>query len=124
MNEPNAQTDWEKRLQELEAEVNEQSNQQQTTAEQSYVSESSPLNSNSTKFSNQFQKISRQVTRWFHDLPIVGKVIVVAIGLGIGFSLLKTVFQLITSLLTLAIIGGLGYVGYQVLIKSKYTNND
>lgn len=124
MNQPNSQTDWEKRLQELEAEVNEESNQQKTSAQQSYVSDSSPLHSNSSEFSNQLQKISSQVRRWFNELPIVGKVIVVAVGIGISFSLLKTVFQLITSVLTLAIIGALGYVGYQVLIKSKNTNND
>ncbi|MFB6277477.1 MAG: hypothetical protein ABEI32_15175 [Halothece sp.] len=124
MNQPNSQTDWEKRLQELEAEVNEETNQQKTSAEQSYVADSSPLNSNSNQFSNQVQNISSQVRRWFNELPIVGKVIVVAVGIGISFSLLKTVFQLITSLLTLAIIGALGYVGYQVLIKSKNSNND
>ncbi|PSO49530.1 MAG: hypothetical protein BRC33_06590 [Cyanobacteria bacterium SW_9_44_58] len=124
MNQPNSQTDWEKRLQEIEAEVNEQSNQQTTSAEQSYVADSSPLNSNSNQFSNQVQNISGQVRRWFNELPIVGKVIVVAVGIGISFSLLKTVFQLITSLLTLAIIGALGYVGYQVLIKSKNASND
>lgn len=128
MNQQNSPTDWEKRLEELEAEVNASSKtNQKTSAEQDYVSPSSPaspVNAKSGEFTNKVQGITLQVRRWFDQLPIVGKVIVVAVGFGIGLSLLKTVFQLITSLLTLAIIGALGYVGYQVFISPKKNQKD
>lgn len=117
MNQPNSQTDWEKRLQELEAEVNA-SDEKQTT-NQDYVSQPSPMSASSNQFSSQVQGITKQVRRWFDELPLLGKVVVGAVGVGISLSLLKTVFQLLTSVLTLAIIGALGYVGYQVFIKSQ-----
>jgi hypothetical protein len=119
MNQPNSPTDWEKRLQELEAEVNASSQQQDQTTQQDSVSPSSPVGSESGQFSRRVQGIALQVRRWFDQLPILGKVIVGAVAVGISLSLLKTVFQLITSVLTLAIIGALGYVAYQVFIGSK-----
>lgn len=117
MNQPN--TDWEKRLQELEAEINDNTQQQQTSDQKTNFSAPSPLNTGSENFSQQLQGIKGQVQRWFQGLPLIGKVIVVAIGIGVSLSLLKTVFQLLTSVLTLAIIGGLGYVGYKVFIANK-----
>ncbi|MFP4133071.1 MAG: hypothetical protein ACLFQP_06285 [Halothece sp.] len=122
MNQPN--TDWEKRLQELEAEVNENSQQQQTSSQKTDFSSPSPLNMGSQDFSQQLQGIKGQVQRWFQGLPIIGKVIVVAIGIGVSLSLLKTVFQLVTSVLTLAILGGLGYVGYKVFIADKNSSQN
>jgi hypothetical protein len=119
MNQPNSPTEWEKRLQELEAEVNASSQQQEKTTEQDSVSPSSPVGSESGQFSRRVQGVVLQVRRWFDQLPIFGKVIVGAAAVGISLSLLKTVFQLITSVLTLAIIGALGYVAYQVFIGSK-----
>lgn len=120
MNQPNSQTNWEKRLQELEAEVNETGGGKQETS----IPESSPVTAESSEFSSQIKSITTQIRRWFDELPVLGKVVVGAIALGISLSLLKTVFQLITSVLTLAIIGALGYVGYQVFIKGKDNTND
>jgi len=119
MNQPNSPTDWEKRLQELEAEVNASGQQQDQTTQQDSVSPSSPAGSESGQFSRRVQGVALQVRRWFDQLPLLGKVIVGAVAVGISLSLLKTVFQLITSVLTLAIIGALGYVAYQVFIGSK-----
>lgn len=116
MNEPNTQNDWQKRLQELEAEVNESSEKTSTEANNDFPSS---VRSNSPQLSSQAKKIATQVRQWFDQLPVFGKVIVGAVGVGISLSLLKTVFQLVTSVLTLAIIGALGYVGYQVFIASK-----
>ncbi len=124
MNQPNFQTDWKKRLEELEAEVEASANgtynthsQQSNFSEETKFAEPSPMDSN--KFSNKASAIASQVRNWFNQLPIIGKIIVVVVGIGISFSLLKTIFQLVTSLLTLAIIAGLGYAGYQYFIGSK-----
>lgn len=119
MNQPNSPTDWEKRLQELEAEVNASSQQAGKNEQQEGMNSVSPLNSESSQFSRRVQGVALQVRRWFDQLPLFGKVIVGAVAVGISLSLLKTVFQLITSVLTLVIIGALGYVGYQVFISSK-----
>jgi len=124
MNQPNFQTDWEKRLQELEAEVEAsdsgtQNTYQQTHSEQDNFVEPSPMSNGSSQFSNKASAIASQVRNWFNQLPIIGKIIVVVVGIGISFSLLKTIFQLLTSILTLAILAGLGYAGYQYFIGSK-----
>jgi hypothetical protein len=117
MNQQNSEYDWEKRLQELEVEVNS------SGTEDNPIPSSSPVSSHSNQFSSKVQTITTQVRRWFEQLPVLGKVIVGAIAVGVSFSLLETVFQLVTSVLTLVIIGALGYVGYQVLIASK-NNSD
>lgn len=119
MNQSNSPTDWEKRLQELEAEVNARTQQQSSNDKQEQVYSASPVNSEAKQFSRRLQGVALQVRRWFDQLPVLGKIIVGAVAVGISLSLLKTVFQLITSVLTLAIIGALGYVGYQVFIASK-----
>ncbi|MDR9402594.1 MAG: hypothetical protein RI580_04065 [Halothece sp. Uz-M2-17] len=119
MNQPNSPTDWEKRLQELEAEVNASTQSEKNNNNQDSVYSTSPVNSESSQFSRRVQGVALQVRRWFDQLPLFGKIIVGAVAVGISLSLLKTVFQLITSVLTLAIIGALGYVGYQVFIASK-----
>ena len=123
------QPDWEKRLQELEAEVNENTQQQQTSRQETSrqetnFSSSSPLNMGSGEFYQQMQGIKSQVQNWFQELPILGKVIVVAVGIGVSLSLLKTVFELLTSMLTLAVIGALGYVGYKVFIGDKNSSQN
>jgi len=124
MNQPNSQNDWQKRLEELEAEVNASSNKtEKNSPEEDYVASSSPMNYNSSQFSTKVQKVSGQIRQWFDQLPVLGKVIVAAVGVGVSLSLLKTVFQLVTSVLTLAVIGALGYVGYQVFIASKNKSN-
>lgn len=123
MNQQNSQTNWEKRLQEIEAEVNATSETQEKTNSEKEAFPSVSVSSDSSNFSTQAKGITLQVRRWFDSLPLVGKVVVGAVGVGISLSLLKTVFQLITSVLTLGIIGALGYVGYQVFIKSQNNTN-
>lgn len=60
-----------------------------------------------------------QISAWFNSLPTVGKVIVVIVGGSFGLSLLKTVFQLITSLISLALLGIILYVVYKFFITPK-----
>lgn len=60
-----------------------------------------------------------QITVWFNNLPSVGKVIVVIVGGSLGLSLLKSVFQLITSLISLALLGIILYVVYKFFITPK-----
>lgn len=57
-----------------------------------------------------------QIRTWFQGLPTVGKVMVVVVGGSLGLSLFKTVFQLITSLISLAILGIILYMVYKFFI--------
>jgi hypothetical protein len=64
------------------------------------------------------EKLS-ETKNWFDRMPSNSK-IAVAIGLAIvGFMLLKTVFQLVTSLLTLGVVGVVLWFGYRYFIGSK-----
>jgi hypothetical protein len=56
---------------------------------------------------------------WFELMPSSGK-IAVAVGLAIGgLMLLKTVFQLVTSLMTLGVVAVVLWFGYRYFIGSK-----
>ncbi len=100
MNRPNNQ-DWQQKLKELEIEIDTESVK--------------PLQ----KLSESQQDRLNKVKNWFSDLPKGGKLIVGAIALIIGFSLLRITLQLISALITLAILAVVLYFVYQFFIASK-----
>lgn len=57
-----------------------------------------------------------QVTKWFDSLPTVGKVVVAVVAITMGFSLLKSVFQLVASLISLTVLGFILYLVYKFFI--------
>jgi hypothetical protein len=60
---------------------------------------------------------------WFQLMPSSGK-IAVSVGLAIGgLMLLKTVFQLVTSLMTLGVVAVVLWFGYRYFIGSKVDSN-
>jgi hypothetical protein len=60
---------------------------------------------------------------WFELMPSSGK-IAVSVGLAIGgLMLLKTVFQLVTSLMTLGVVAVVLWFGYRYFIGSKVDSN-
>lgn len=54
-----------------------------------------------------------QIASWFHNLPDVLKIVAIAVAAIISFTLLRTVLQLVFSLITLAVVGGLVYFAYK-----------
>jgi hypothetical protein len=54
-----------------------------------------------------------QIANWFHNLPDVLKIVAIALAAVLSFTLLRTVLQLVFSLITLAIVGGLVYFAYK-----------
>ena len=102
---------WKRRLQELEKEINQSTFGQNTRKEEPFNSfsehnpQSSPLQ---TKLS--------QVQIWFNNLPRGGQVIVGLVAIVVGFSLLNTVLQVVTSLLSIAILAVLLYGLYKFFI--------
>lgn len=65
------------------------------------------------------EAVLERTAKWFNSLPSVGKVTVGIIAALIGFSLLSSVLQLLASLVTLAILGGILYVVYQFFVTSQ-----
>ncbi|MFP4007351.1 MAG: hypothetical protein ACLFV6_04995 [Spirulinaceae cyanobacterium] len=107
MNSQNQQ-DWQKRLQELEVEV------QQTPDRQSQNQTSNTATRNETSI--EWQAKWQQITTWFSNLPTIAKVIVAIVTLSVSFSLLKMVFQLVSALIGMAFIGAVLYGVYRFAI--------
>ena len=64
----------------------------------------------------------RQFLSWFSSIPASGKLLAIAGGGLLGLSLIKTVFQLISSLITLSVFGVILYLVYRFWILPK--NNE
>lgn len=97
-------TDWKERLEQIESEINQFSVKPMPNAE--------------TR-----QTWLRQISNWFDSLPTIAKVGVGIVGVIIGLSLLNTVLRLITALITIAILGGIGLFVYNLLVKSSSSDS-
>jgi hypothetical protein len=65
------------------------------------------------------QRGYRQAVNWFNTIPASGKLLAIAGGGLLSLTLIKTVFQLITSLITLSVFGVILYLVYQFWILPK-----
>jgi uncharacterized membrane protein len=68
---------------------------------------------------SQAKSVLNQVATWFNRLPSTGKVAVVIIAAIVGFSLLRSVLQLVASLISLAILGGILYLVYKFFVTPR-----
>ncbi|MGF1490961.1 MAG: hypothetical protein ACFBSC_00595 [Microcoleaceae cyanobacterium] len=94
--------DVKRRLEDLEAEINQQ-----------------PV-ARSTQSSSKTVKVYyQQFLSWFKDLPTAGQIVVGILGVFAGLALLKLVIQLISLAFSLAIVGGLGYIAYQIFKQTR-----
>jgi anti-sigma-K factor RskA len=101
------QQNWQQRLQELDIEVQQAPNENQSQN----ASTATPSDS-----SMQLQAKWTQISTWFNQLPTVAKVVVAIIALSVSFSLLKMVFQLVSALIGMAFIGAVLYGVYRFAI--------
>ncbi|MEC4805461.1 MAG: hypothetical protein SAJ12_11905 [Jaaginema sp. PMC 1079.18] len=108
MNTPNQQ-DWQQRLQELEIEVQQTPNSEQTQAQ-------SPTSHSTPNTAVEWQAKWQQIAVWFSNLPSIAKAVVAIIALSVSFSLLKMVFQLVSALIGMAFIGAVLYGVYRFAI--------
>lgn len=67
----------------------------------------------------QVESVLNPLVNWFNSLPTLGKVAVVTIAVLVGSSLLFSVIQLITSLISLAILGVILYLVYKFFVTSQ-----
>lgn len=66
----------------------------------------------------------QQVRGWFFELPSAGRVTVLALAIVLGFSLLRTVLEVVTSLVSLALLLLVAYVVYKIFIAGDWPSND
>ena len=106
---PQENRDYERRLQELEAELNK---------DKPLSSVEIPFWQPLERYINrtQVESIRNRVVNWFNSLPNPGKVAVVAIAAIVGVSLFLSVLQLVASLISLAILGVILYLVYKFFV--------
>jgi hypothetical protein len=111
--------DWQRRFQDLKIEVDSHSERLRQQA----TSIPEQLNQVEVEFprfgiealSHSYQ----QFVAWFNGIPSSGKLLAIAGGGLLSLTLIKTVFQLITSLITLSIFGVVLYLIYRFWILPK-----
>lgn len=106
---PEEKRETERKLEALEAEIN-------PTSPLAIEPPGQPIEP-----SNQFswKEVLSRLTEGFNDLPTPGKAIAVVVAIGIAFSLLRTVLQLVTALISLAILGVVVYFVYKFFIAPR-----
>jgi hypothetical protein len=107
---PNENPDYKRRLHELESQLDKEHPWQslEIQPEQPLQRQVNP--------SQDHKSIVNQVADWFNRLPSAGKVAVVSIGLLVGFSILRSLLQLVASLFSLAILGVILYLVYKFFV--------
>ncbi|RMF21082.1 MAG: hypothetical protein D6756_13130 [Cyanobacteria bacterium J083] len=106
---PKQEPDWQQKLAELEAELEDESTPLYT------VSKNNQTDSQQEKLRAKFS--SGQI--WFQSLPTTAKLVIAGVLLLVGFSLLSTVLRLVTSLLTLGIIALILYSLYRFFFSPR-----
>ncbi|WP_016949306.1 hypothetical protein [Anabaena sp. PCC 7108] len=110
---PKSEEDWQRRLQKLEEEMNSFS----TTPTQSETQQQTP--------SSGFAKLNSYLERsrlWFQSLAGIKKVAVAGLAIFLGFLVLQTVFKLVASVISLALLAVLVYLGYKFFVSNSFQN--
>ncbi|OKH26681.1 hypothetical protein NIES593_01100 [Hydrococcus rivularis NIES-593] len=100
-------SDWERKFQDVEVEVDP---------------DSSPSSVNSTNASGEIENAFNRIKVWFDGLPPAGRLIVTLVALTIAFSIVSTIFQIVTSLLSTAVFAVILYLVYRFLTTSRSPN--
>ncbi len=109
MNSPEPQ-DWQRRFQDLKMKID------RTSVDSAFDKlEIEPQSFGAETFGRSYQ----QAIAWFNSIPSSAKLVAIAGGGLLGLTLIKTVFQLITSLLTLSVLGIILYLVYRFWIAPK-----
>ena len=103
--------DWQSRIRDLKSDL------------ERAAASSQPLNQIDVDLPNlglgKLQGSYQQLLTWFNGIPASGKLLAIAGGGLLSLTLIKTVFQLITSLITLSVFGIILYLGYRFWILPK-----
>jgi hypothetical protein len=107
---PQDNQNMERRLQEIEAELNNDKRLSSVETEPGQ-----PLQRHRNDESS-LRLLVNQVVNWFNSLPTLAKVAVAIITVTLAFSLLRSVLQLVASLLSLGVLGVILYLVYKFVI--------
>ncbi len=105
---PQEPKNWQQKLQDLEQQINQQMNSNSTSNTDSQY----PLPNANIKWDNLNQKLEKAKT-WFGNLNSPVQAVVAIAGIVVGFAVLGTVLKVITSLVSIAILGVLLYLLYK-----------
>lgn len=113
---PQPDQDLERRLQKLDAELN------QTSASPAAVPQSQKNQQLQTDNSQPIQTTLNRFINWFKGMSGFGKLIVIGIAAVVGFAILRAVLQLVASLISLALLGVVVYFVYQFFVARSSKN--
>jgi hypothetical protein len=111
--------DWQSRIRNLKIDLDRIA----STLSDRSTATSEPLNEINVDFPkfgiDSLQREYQQFIAWFNGIPSSGKLLAIFGGGLLSLTLIKTVFQLITSLITLSTFGIILYLGYRFWILPK-----
>jgi cell division protein FtsX len=108
------QQEWQRKIKDLKIKVD-------SAADEPIIPEIlSSIDAELLEGTNLQEKL-QNTQNWFEQIPASAKVAVVVGVAIIGLMLLKTVFQLVTSMITLAIVGAALWLVYRFVITPKQT---
>ncbi len=103
-----SERDLKKKLEEMEAQIN-----QKTAANSSESNQKAAFPQFEINPSPQLQSWINSSRAWFNSLPKVGKAAVAISTVWLGFSILGAIVHVVSSLLSIAIVGLILYIGYR-----------
>jgi hypothetical protein len=103
-----SERDLKSKLEEMEAEIN-----QKKTANSSEFNQKSAFPQFEINPSPQVQSWINSSRAWFNSLPKVGKAAVAIGTVWLGFSILGAILHVVSSIISVAIVGLIVYIGYR-----------
>ena len=109
--------DWQRKLEELETEVNQNSSSTVQTETETIYPQVEIDNMKSS-----FSGWLNSARDWFNGLAPIGQIAVGVIAVMLGFSVLNIFLKVISSLISVAILAGLVYLGYKYIFAESSKN--
>jgi hypothetical protein len=107
---PQREEDLQRRLQKLEAEINTSPGEVSQVQEQKQTPQSG--------FAD-FNLHLERVRLWFNSLSGTKKLVFSGVAVILGFAILQAVFKLVASVISLAVLALLVYLGYKFFVSNK-----
>lgn len=108
---------WQRRLEELEVEIN----QNASSNSQEKTETVHPHVEITTDTPSMFGWLN-SARDWFNGLAPIGQVAVGIVGVMVGFSLLGALIKVVSSVISIALVGGVVYLGYKYIFANSSKN--
>ncbi|NES99804.1 MAG: hypothetical protein F6K62_23310 [Sphaerospermopsis sp. SIO1G2] len=106
-----SEEDLQRRLQQLEADINSSSDQPSNNTQEKQPNE--------FQFTN-FKTLLEKSQMWFQGLSGVKKLAATGVLILLTLWVMQTVFKLVTSVISLALLSGLIYLGYKFFVSNSF----